>query len=210
MADEKTNSFTHDDYEIVNREILYQGVFRLARYRLRFRLFKGGMSRVIKRELLERKPAASILPYDPQLDQVVLIEQFRVGAMANPPSPWLTEIVAGVIDEDHHNPIDVAIREAHEEAGCEILDLYPICEYFVSPGGTNEYLWVYCGRILINNLSGLCGLEEEDEDIRVLVLPLDEALTLLQEGKIKTAPAIISLQWLQLNREWLKQLWQIK
>ncbi len=203
------NTFTQNDYEIVKREVPYQGVFRMARYQFRFRLFNGGWSQVIIREVMERKSASGVLLYDPLLDQVVLIEQFRPGAMANPQSPWLIEIVAGIIDANE-DPKRVADRETQEEAGCEILDLYPICEYFVSPGGSTEYFHLYCGRIDSSNAGGIHGLAEENEDIRTFTLPTDEAFMLLTEGKIKTSPAIISLQWLQLNREWLKQLWQIK
>lgn len=197
------------DYEILQREVKYQGIFRLVELHLRHRTFDGGWSNVFTRELLERKSATAILPYDPVLEQVVLIEQFRAGAIANPSGPWLLEIVAGIYDEGD-KPRDVAIREAEEEAGCKILDIYPICEYFVSPGGANEHLSLFVGRIDASEIGGIHGLEEENEDIRAFTLPVDEAFSLLQEGKIKTSPAIISLQWLQLNREWLRQLWQIK
>lgn len=209
MPENSLPLFTQNDYEIVAREVLYEGVFRLVRYHIRYRLYNGGWSEVIKREVLERKSAAALLPYDPLLDQVVLIGQFRPGAIANPVSPWLTEIIAGVLD-GNEKPEQVAIREAKEEANCEILDIYPICEYFVSPGGSNEYLWLYCGRIDASNIGGIHGLTEESEDINAITISADEAFILLQEGKIKTSPAIIALQWLQLNREWLKQLWQTK
>jgi ADP-ribose pyrophosphatase len=209
MSNERT-LFTQNDYEIVEREVPYEGNFRLARYKMRFRLFNGGWSEIIRREVLERKSAAAVLPYDPVLDQVVLIEQFRVGAIANPQSPWLLEIVAGILDSDNEGPQAVAVRETKEEANCETLDLYPICEYFVSPGGSNEYVWLYCGRIDASDAGGIHGLQDEHEDIRVFTLSSDEAFTMLQEGLIKTSPAIIALQWLQLNREWLRQLWQTK
>ncbi|RDI38364.1 NUDIX domain-containing protein [Aquicella lusitana] len=202
-------SFSQNDYEIIRREVLYQGIFRLARYHVRHRTFNGEWSQPFTREVLERQPAAAILPYDPVLDQVVLIEQFRAGALANPSSPWLIEIVAGVLDADE-KPDNVAKREAVEEAGCKILDIYPVCEYFVSPGGSNEYLHLYCGRIDASEAGGVHGLSEENEDIRAFTVSAEEAFILLQEGKINTPPAIISLQWLQLNREWLRQLWQTK
>ncbi len=209
MLDNIINSFTQNDYEVVSREVPFEGFFRMARYQIRFRLFNGGWSNIVTREIMERKSAAGVLPYDPVLDQVILIEQFRPGALANPPSPWLIETVAGVF-EPNDKPADIAVREANEEAGCEILDLYPICEYFVSPGGSNEYFHLYCGRIDATNAGGVFGLAEENEDIRAVILPADEAFVWLQEGKIKTSPAIISLQWLLLNREWLRQLWQTK
>lgn len=206
MPQEIISSFTQHDCEIVARETLYTGFLSMARYHIRFKLFEGGWSNTIIRELLERKSAAGVLLYDPILDRVVLIEQFRPGSMHDPKSPWLIEVVAGVFNPNE-NPADVVTREAQEESGCEVLDLYPICEYFVSPGGSNEYFSLYCGRIDASNVGGIHGLKEENEDIRTFTLSADEAFILLQEGKIRTSPAIISLQWLQLNREWLRQLW---
>jgi ADP-ribose pyrophosphatase len=201
--------FSKQDYEIIKREILYQGVFPFVRYHLRHRLFNGNWSHIIYRELLERKTAVGILPYDPILDRVVLIEQFRPGAIANPHTPWLIEITAGMLDTNE-KPADVATREAREEADCVILDLFRICEYFASPGGSNEYLYLYCGRVDASNINGIYGLQAENEDIYAFTLSTEEAFRLVQEGKIKTAHTIIALQWLQLNQERLKQLWQIK
>lgn len=206
---EKPTAFSQNDYEIVKRDVLYQGFYRLSRYHIRHRKYNGEWSSTFTREVFERPTAAAILPYDPILDHIILIEQFRPGAIYNPQSPWLIEIVAGLIPQDEP-PAEVAKREAIEEAGCKILDIYPIYEYFVTPGASNEYLHLYCGRVDASDAFGIHGLEEENEDISTIALPTDEALTMLQEGKVKTAPAIIALQWLQLNREWLRQLWQTK
>jgi ADP-ribose pyrophosphatase len=209
MTEKVTESFSKNDVELLKREVMYQGIFRLVKLHVRHRTFDGGWSNTFTREILERKSAVAILPYDPVLEQVVLIEQFRAGALADPQGPWLLEIVAGIYN-GNEKPREVAIREAEEEAGCKILDIYPISEYFVSPGGATEYLHLFIGRIDASEIGGIHGLSDENEDIRAFSLPIDEAFTLLQEGKIKTSPAIISLQWLQLNREWLRQLWQTK
>lgn len=209
MTDIKQNPFTQNDYEIIKRDVVYQGVFRMARYYIRHKLFNGGWSKEVLREVMERSHAVGILPYDPVLDQVIIIEQFRVGAISNPPSPWLLEIVAGSMSVEE-KPEDVALRESIEETGCEILDLFPICEYFVSPGAYNEYFYLFCGRVDASKAGGIHGLHEENEDIRSFAVSADDAFIMLQEGKIKTSPAIISLQWLQLNKNWLKQLWQTK
>lgn len=199
-----------DNYELLKREVLYQGIFRLVRLHLRFRRYDDQWSNTFTREILERSSAAAILPYDPILDQIVLIEQFRAGALAHPENnPWLIEIVAGIFDKDE-TPQQIVTREAQEEAGCEVLDLLPVCDYFVSPGGSNEYLHLYIGRVDATNIGGTHGLVEENEDIRAFTLSSDEAFTLVQERKIKTSPAIIALQWLQLNRDWLRELWQTK
>lgn len=208
MPDIISESFTKNDIELVKREVMYQGIFRLVRLHLRHRTFDGGWSDTFMREILERKSATAILPYDPITDQVVLIEQFRAGALANSQGPWLLEIVAGIYDGDD-KPSDVAIREADEEAGCKILAIHPICEYFVSPGGATEKLSLFIGHIDASNAGGIHGLPEENEDIRAFTVSANEAFKMVHEGKIKTSPAIIALQWLQINREWLKQLWQI-
>lgn len=199
--------FNEHDVELLHEDLLYQGVFRLARYHLRHRLFNGEWSGTFTREILERKSAVGVLLYDPILDHVVLIQQFRAGALDRAGSPWLLEVVAGVYDPDEP-PADVAKREALEESDSKILDLYPICEYFVSPGGSNEYLHLYCGRIDASASGGIHGLADEHEDIRAFALSADDAFQCLKDGHIKTSPAIISLQWLQLNREWLRKLWQ--
>ena len=207
--EENQKPFSQNDYEIEKREVLFQGIFRIARYHVRHRKFSGRWTNIFSREIFERVSAAGILPYDPIRDSVVLIEQFRAGAIANPQSPWLIEIVAGLCD-DHEAPASVAVREADEEAGVKIMDICPIYDYFVSPGGSNEYINLYCGRVDASEKNSIHGLADENEDIRAFVLTVDEACEWLRQGKIKTAPAIIALQWLQLNREWLKKLWQIK
>ncbi|MDR3490560.1 MAG: NUDIX domain-containing protein [Gammaproteobacteria bacterium] len=200
------NTFTSDDYEMLQREVLYKGVFTLARLHIRYKLFDGSWSHTIKREILERLSAAAVLPYDPVRDEIILIEQFRPGAIFHEHNPWLIEIVAGILDSEQDSN-DVAKREAEEEAGCVISDLLPIYEYFISPGGSNEYLHLYVGKTDTSNIERINGLAEEDENIRATVMSSEQAFTLLRDGLIKTSPAIISLQWLQLNRTMLQNLW---
>lgn len=192
--------------EILDKTVCYNGFFRMERYRLRHTLYGGGWSRDIVRELFERGHAAAILPYDPVLDAVVLIEQFRIGALQAPAGPWLLEIVAGVMDHDE-TPEEVVRREAVEEANCQITDLLPICEYFVSPGGTSERISLFCGRVDASQVGGVHGLAEESEDIRVVAVPAAEAIRYIQTGRIISAAPIIALQWLQLHREALRQRW---
>lgn len=200
---EFTSPHTKEDYEIVKREVLYQGVFRLVRLHIRHRLFNGNWSPVFTRELLERTSAVSVLPYDPLLDRVILIEQFRPGALKTLENPWLIEIVAGVISSPNETPEAVAIREAQEEAGCNIQALYPIFDFLVSPGGTDEYLNAYIGKVDATHVQGTYGLAHEHEDIRVLNLSTDDAFAMVRHGRIKTVPAILSLQWLEYNRHLL-------
>ncbi len=194
------------DVEIIERQVTHQGFFRMEKYCLRHRLFSGEMSTPISRELFERGHAAALLLYDPQRDEVVLLEQFRIGALEAPGGPWLVEIVAGVIERDE-TPQQVARREAQEEAGCQVQELEFICEYLVSPGGTSERISLYCGRVDSSGAGGIHGLVEESEDIRVSTVPFTQAWHWLEEGVINSASPIIAMQWLHMNRERLRREW---
>ncbi len=197
-----------DGVEIVKREELFLGYFRIDRYHLRHRLFAGGMSGEFMREIFERGHAAAVLPYDPARDEVVLIEQFRPGALAAGFHPWLIEPVAGII-EAGESVEDVARREAVEESGCAISDLVPMHHYLTSPGGTSESCALFCGRVDASNAGGLHGLDGEDEDIRVMAVPFAEARAWLDQGKLNNALTIIAVQWLALNREKLWAQWGV-
>ena len=194
-------------FEVLDKTICYSGFFRMEKYRLRHQLFSGGWSPEIVRECLERGHAVAVLPYDPERDQVVLLEQFRVGALDFPGGPWLLEIVAGIIDHPGETTEDVARRETHEEAGGELLDLIPICHYLVSPGGTSESITLFCGRVDASQTGGVHGIATEHEDIRLLVVSRAEALDLLHAGRINSAAPIIALQWLELNWPKLLERW---
>lgn len=194
-------------FEVLDKAIGYSGFFLMEKYRLRHELFSGGWSPDITRECLERGHAVAVLPYDPERDQIVLLEQFRIGALDFPGGPWLLEIVAGIMDEPGETSEDVARRETIEEAGCEILDLVPICHYLVSPGGTSESITLFCGRVNAAQVGGIRGVVDEHEDIRLHVVSRAEALNLLDSGRINSAAPIIALQWLKLNHSQLLERW---
>ena len=194
-------------FEVLDKTIGYSGFFRMEKYRLRHELYSGAWSPEITRECLERGHAVAVLPYDPERDQIVLLEQFRVGALDFPGGPWLLEIVAGIMDDPEETPEDVARRETVEEAGCELLDLIPICHYLVSPGGTSESITLFCGRVNAAQVGGIRGVVDEHEDIRLHVVSRSEALDLLDSGRINSAAPIIALQWLKLHHSKLLERW---
>jgi len=136
----------------------------------------------------------------------VLIEQFRIGALVAGISPWLIEVVAGIVEEGEA-PEEVARRETREEAGLEIQALMPMCRYLVSPGGSSESVRLYCGRVDSRGAGGIHGLAEEHEDIRVDRLPYGEAMRLLEEGRVTNSVSLIALQWLALHRERVRAAW---
>lgn len=193
-------------WEIVDKTLSFQGYFRLFTYRVSHALFGGGMSPVITRELLQRGQAAAVLPYDPVRDEVVLIEQFRIGALDSPHGPWMVEVPAGLI-EPGEGPEDVARREAMEEAGCEIGELVLAHQCYSSPGSCDERVAVYVGRTSTQGLGGVYGIREEGEDIRVRVVSADEALEMMRSGVVDSAMPLLALQWLALNREALREAW---
>jgi len=195
------------DIEILDKTTFYQCYFRVDRYRLRHELFAGGMSKPIMREVFERGHAVGLLPYDPVRDAVVLIEQFRVGAYAGGMEPWLTEIIAGIIEPDE-TPEDVARREALEEAGLTVSALWPICRYVGSPGGASETVRLFLGRVDSGSAGGIHGLNAEDEDIRVRAMPWSDAARLLEDGKIVNALGLVALQWLALHRDDVRARWR--
>jgi ADP-ribose pyrophosphatase len=193
--------------EVLERTTAYDGYFKIIRYRLRHRLFSAETGPVMTREVFERGHAAAVLPYDPVRDQVVLVEQFRIGAYgASDPDPWLIEPVAGIIDPGER-PDDVARREAKEEAGLVITDLLPACAYYVSPGGATETCKVFIGRADVSGAGGVHGLPDEGEDIRVHVVTLDEALAWLAAGRLRVASTLVAVQWLALHREEVRSRW---
>ncbi|MFQ6018446.1 MAG: NUDIX domain-containing protein [Kiloniellaceae bacterium] len=193
--------------ELLEKTTPYQGYFRVDRYRLRHRRFAGGWTGEIAREVFERGHAAAVLPYDPVRDEVVLLEQFRIGAYAAGLDPWLVEVVAGIV-EPGEDPADVVRREAHEEAGCRITALEQIGKVLPSPGGCCEVLTLYCGRVDSGQVGGLHGLDREEEDIRAFALSSEAALARVARGEVLNANAVITLQWLALNRARLRRIWR--
>ncbi|WP_114785064.1 ADP-ribose diphosphatase [Vibrio tetraodonis] len=206
-SEEQQHEFTSKDVEILSKETVFSGFFNMVKYRFRHRLFNGGWSEVIEREMFERGNAAAVLPYDPVTDKVVLIEQIRVGALTHS-SPWQLEIVAGIIDKGESGE-SVARREAVEEANVSIDDLLKVTSYYPSSGGCSERLDVYVGKVDASNASGIHGLDYEGEDIKVHVVNRETAYQWVVEGKFENGASIIALQWLQLNYQSVREQWQI-
>ncbi len=192
-------------WEILEHRALFKRFFSLDEYRIRYDRFEGGSHEVV-REVFERGNAAGVLPYDPYRDEVLMVEQFRPGAVKSGGSPWLLELVAGMVDPGE-TPEDSIRREAREEAGCELENITLIYDYLVSPGGTTEQVKCYIAKADTEKLGGIYGLDHEHEDIKVHVIKRTDALQMLADGKISNALAIIGLQWLALNYPDIKTKW---
>ncbi|MGC6405618.1 ADP-ribose diphosphatase [Bisgaard Taxon 45] len=192
--------FQQQDIEILKEETLYQGFFQLKKIQFKHKLFAGGYSGVVTRELLVKGAASAVIAYDPIKDAVVLVEQVRIGAYQpdSIQSPWLLELIAGMVEEGE-NPAEVALRESEEEAGVQVQDLQHCLSVWDSPGGVLERIHLFVGKVDSTAAKGLHGLSEEDEDIRVHVVSREQAYQWVNEGKIDNSIAVLGLQWLQLN-----------
>ena len=208
MSDNKDlkPQFTRGAVDIISRKTMYDGFFQIQKLRLRHRLYRGGWGGEMDRELFVRGHAVGVLLYDPERHLVALAEQFRVGALERENGPWCLEVVAGMVEEGESLE-DVARRELQEEAGLEVQDLHFIRSYLPSPGGTCERMHLFCACADLDGVEGYFGLADEHEDIRLRVFPLDTLLEAVasDDSAIDNAASIISLQWLQLNRERLQR-----
>lgn len=200
--------FSQRDIEIVDDELIYDGFFKLHRVQFKHKLFAGGMSDVVTRELLVKGAAVAVIAYDPDLDNVILVEQVRIGAydpqLSN--SPWLLELIAGMVEVGEQLE-DVAIRESREEAGVELENLTHCLSVWDSPGGSVERIHLFVAKVDSSKANGLHGLVGEHEDIRVHVVSREIAYKWLVEGKIDNGIAVMGLQWLALNYRSLQTKW---
>lgn len=199
----ENRTMTHDDVVVISEQTVYQGYFRMAKYCVKYKLYAGGWSDEITREVFDRGNGAAVLLVDPKLEQVVLVEQFRAGCLELEPSPWIIELVAGSL-EPGETAETLAIREAKEEVNCVITDLIKISEVMVSPGGSSEKVTIFIAKVDSSCAGGIYGLEAEHEDIKVIVKSIEEAYRMVESGQIITAPAVIALQWLKLNYQQVK------
>jgi ADP-ribose pyrophosphatase len=196
-------------YTIETRETLFQGYFRVDRFRVRHEKFDGSPSGLFTREIFARSTGvAGALLFDPQHDKVVLVEQFRAGPLAAGEDPWMTEIVLGMIDGGE-NPEQAARREACEETGCEVAELYPIASFFSSPGGTSERVTLFAGRVTAPEDGAIHGVAGENEDIRVRVFEAHRAISLIHGDKIRDSQTLVALQWFAMHHTELRSRWLV-
>lgn len=197
-----------DTVDIVARDRAFEGFFKMDVFKLRFELFRGGMSPEIEREVLIADQSVCCLPFDPIRDEVVLVEQFRTGPFAaGEEHPWMLEAPAGFMEPGEEAPA-TATREAAEEAGCVITDLDFAGPHYSSQGALSERTNVFIGKTETPGLGGIHGIAREGENIRVLVLPFADAIALFDAGKIQSAFGALPLLWLSRHRERLRREWR--
>src|SRR6266568_4993324 len=190
--------------EIESTRTVWDGRFPLQMVRFRQRRFDGALSAWHDWELLRRGRAACLLPYDPVADAVLLIDQFRLPALAAGLDPHMVEIPAGLCDEGE-SPEQTMMREAVEEIGLAPDAVVPIGDFLLSPGGSDERVWIFAGRIRIppagpDGVIGHRGIAAENEDIRLRAWPAQAAIDAALAGAFHNAVTAIALLWLAARR----------
>ena len=210
MSDSSGNSFEFTfgpgDVRVHTDDAVFDGHFAVHRVSLSHRLFAGGWSEPATREVFERGDAVGVLPWDPVKDQFVMLEQFRAGALRDERTPWMLELVAGVVEPGESDD-DVARREAVEEAGLTLQALAHVACYYPSAGACSEQVSIFIGRVDAPATGGIGGLAEEGEDIRVHVLPRQQVMEWLDRGEIVNGHTLVALQWLRIHGDRLRADW---
>jgi len=150
------------------------------------------------RETYDPGDAAALLPYNLAQRAVMLVRQFRYPAYVAGHDDLLIEAVAGKLDDE--SP-EVRIRaEAEEETGYRLGEIRKVFEAFMSPGSITEKIHFFIAEYETGMRVGSGGgSASEGEDIEVLELPLNEALTMVADGRIADAKTIMLLQYAALN-----------
>lgn len=190
-----------EDVELLAARRPYTSFFALEECDLRFRRFDGSFSAPVTRAGFVGGDAATVLPWDPERDLVLLVEQFRVGPMLRgDPLPWSLEPIAGRIDPGEA-PEDCARREAAEEAAITLGALHHVADYYPSPGAVSEYVYAYVGEADLADRGGeVGGLASEHEDIRAHVIGFERLMRLIGTGEVANGPLILSALWLERHR----------
>lgn len=202
---------THPNVIIDSARRAWSGRYAVDLIEFRHLRFDGRMSEPRRWELWRRGRAVALIPYDPVADTVVLIEQFRLPALAAGIDPVLLELPAGLV-EDGEAPEPAMHREFLEETGLTASDLQHVGGYLLTAGASDEYCDVYVGRIATpahgpDGIVGHAGAQTEGEDIRVRVFPAPRAIALAVDGKLPNSLTTIGLLWLAAKRDTLRQQW---
>jgi ADP-ribose pyrophosphatase len=202
------------DVTIESEQRVWSGRFPLEVVKFRNRRFDGAMSETRTWKLWRRGRAAALLPYDPVADVVVLIEQFRLPALAAGIDPVLVELPAGLC-EDGEDPAATIQREMLEEMNLTADHIEKIGGYILTSGGADEFCHLYAGRVTappadMDGIAGYGGEISESEDILVRVWPAAKAIEAAFAGKFTNMITALGLFWLAAKRDELRQSWSTR
>jgi len=184
------------EVRIIKEEILSNNWYTLKKITFDFQE-QDGSWHTISREAYDRGNGATILLYNKQKKTVILTRQFRLPTYINGNQDgMLIEACAGLLDKDQ--PEEAIRRETREETGYQIQEVHKIFEAYMSPGSVTEILYFfvaeYSAREKVDGGGGI-----DNEDIDVLELPFETALSMITTGQIKDGKTIMLLYYAQLH-----------
>ncbi|WP_276389990.1 GDP-mannose pyrophosphatase NudK [Eudoraea chungangensis] len=182
----------------VVKETLSDNWYTLYKYAYDYKK-KDGLWERQEREAYDRGNGAAILLINKEKQRIILTEQFRMPTFVNGnASGLMVEVCAGLLDGDE--PEACIKKEVEEETGYKINKVQKVFESYMSPGSVTEILYFFIGEYEEKMKIGEGGgAEDETENIEVLELPFERAISWIKEGKIKDAKTIMLIQYAQLN-----------
>lgn len=184
--------------EIIEKKRVFDRFFKIDEALLRYERYDGAMSQALTRLNFERGDSVAAIIVNRNKRTVYLTEQFKYPASTKGEG-WIVEVVAGVIDPNE--TAEQAIkREIFEEIGFAASNATPIGEFFVSPGGTSERIFLFYVNVTdADKKSGGGGVASEGEDIRIIEWPVEEFFARLDSGELRDAKTIVAAHWLKCN-----------
>lgn len=190
--------------EVVGLKRVFNGHFKVDQYDIKMDRHEGGTQRVV-REVFERGHAVGVLAYDPKRDEVVLVNEMRVGILAAGEYPYTDTVPAGGINAGEAE-VDAAVREMMEETGLDLKKPKTIhAGAYVSPGGTSERISIVFGIVDSSKVGSIHGNADEKEDIRTLALSSREFMKRIRGGEINDMKTMLAGYWLVENRPALRK-----
>jgi|GEM_PF-2665034 len=187
--------------KIKKSEVMYSGFNKITKYFFEFSSFDKKTNLNVEKEIFERKDAVAVLLYDPKLDSVVIIEQFRPGCFVAENIAFPLEIPAGLIDESDANFEEVAKQEALEEANCDIQKIMKIGYFFPEISFSSRRIYLFCGKVDASNLHPRGGVKSENEDTKISIIHVNELKKMMEDGAFINSHTIVAVQWFFLNLE---------
>jgi nudix-type nucleoside diphosphatase (YffH/AdpP family) len=186
------------DVHVEDVEVTSDGWHVLRRTTLLHRRSDGRWERQ-QRETYDRGNGATILLYDLERRTVLLTRQFRYPAYVNDhPDGMLLETAAGLLDEDE--PEEAVRRELADELGVVVDSVHHVFDLYMSPGSVTERLHFFVAPWTAADVALRGGgVAAEGEDIESVELPLDEALRMVEDGRIVDGKTVLLLQWAALH-----------
>lgn len=189
---------TNERVRNIGVEVLADNWYTLRKVTYEYQKRDGTWQKT-SREAYDRGNGATILLYNRASNSVVLTQQFRMPTYVNGnETGMLIEACAGLLEKD--NPEDCIRRETEEETGYHVSNVRKVFQAYMSPGSVTEILYFFVAeysREMQVHQGG--GLEHDHENIEVLELPFEQALEMMEDGRIQDGKTIMLLQYAKLH-----------